>query len=75
MARKRRLALDKRMQKAFPDHTIALHAKGEKETMVIDGVEIDLAWIPHSKNVNDMGAYNTLVKDCKLSIERHLNSI
>jgi hypothetical protein len=74
LTRNGRLALDKRMQKYFPEHDIALYEKDEKETMIVNGVEIDLAWIPHSKNINDKGAFDILVKDCRLSIKRLLDA-
>ena len=73
---KRRLAIDKRLSRIFPDYKIELVDKGEdKETVAVNGIEINIAWIPHSKDWSDKQSRDILVRDCRESIEKLLNSL
>ena len=82
MPSKKRLAIDKVLSKLYPDYTIKLVKKDsliqegdEGETISINGIEIDLAWVPRSKDWTDKDSQHILIEDCKESIEKLLDSL
>jgi hypothetical protein len=74
MASRGRLTLEKRLKRTYRAHKITKLQKGDIETLLVDGKEIDLAWKPYSDSISDKGAFETLVADCKKSIKRLLVS-
>ena len=68
-----------RLKKEYKGHDIKLRLVqfedkgGHKETIAINGYQIDLAWMPYIDNISDEGALAVLFEDCLLSIERYIS--
>ena len=62
-----------RLQKLFKSHIIELaYVYDDKETILVDGEEIDLLWMPHINTISDKEVIFILYSDCKKSIRRHI---
>jgi len=60
-----------RLKKLFKGHIIELaNVDDDKETILIDGEDIDLMWMPHIDKISDKEMIFILYRDCKKSIRR-----
>ena len=60
-----------RLKKLFKGHIIELaYIYDDKETILVDGEEIDLMWMPHINKISDKDTIFILYSDCKKSIRR-----
>ncbi len=64
-----------RLKKLFKGHIIELAYKDDdKETILVDGEEIDLLWMPYINKISDKEVVFILYSDCKKSIRRLLKN-
>ena len=62
-----------RLNKLFKDNIIELaYVYDDKETLLVDGEEIDIMWIPHINTITDREVVSVLYNDCRDSIRRLL---
>jgi len=62
-----------RLQKLFKSHIIELaYEDDDKETILVDGEDIDLMWMPRIDEISDKEVIFILYSDCKKSIRRLL---
>jgi|TARA_Y100000310_G_scaffold202388_1_gene202539 hypothetical protein len=62
-----------RLNKLFKNNLIELaYVYDDKETILVDGVEIDLMWMPHISKLSDREVISVLYNDCRDSIRRFL---
>ena len=61
-----------RLNKLFKNNIIELAYMDDKETLLVDGEEIDLMWIPHTSKISDRQVVSILYNDCRDSIRRLL---
>ena len=60
-----------RLKKLFKSHIIELaYVYDDKETILVDGEEIDLMWIPHINKISEKEVIFIVYSDCKKSIRR-----
>ena len=62
-----------RLNKLFKNNIIELaYVYDDKETLLVDGEEIDLMWMPHMNTITDRQVISILYIDCRDSIRRLL---
>ncbi len=62
------------LRKQFKGNKLALRKKGDIETIVVNGNEIDMAWKPHLNKLQGEDSINVLYRDCVISIKRLLEA-
>ena len=60
------------LRKQFKGSKLILRKKGEVETVVVDGNEIDIAWKPHINKLQGEDSLDVLYRDCVKAIKRLL---
>ena len=64
-----------RLQKLFKNHVIELaYVYDDKETILVDGEEINLLWMPHVSKISDQEVVSILYSDCKKSIRKFIKA-
>jgi len=62
-----------RLNKLFKNNIIELaYPDDEKETLLVDGEDIDIMWMPRINTITDREVVSVLYNDCRDSIRRLL---